>query len=479
MTTPTETRRAVSRRSMLAGAATLSAASVLAACGPAGNADSGQTQSTAGTGRVRIMGTFVDQTQGEQLWKQWKAEIAEKEKGVDAEFVVLPQGGNVPDKLLAMVAGGDAPDVTQGTSLEYAARGLLADLTSRIKQDKIVENRKYFKKSAEAAQFEGKYFAMPGGLSAYVFWTNLDMLRSAGIEAPRDGKMTFDDFVRFAKAVTKDTDGDGRVDQWGYDADSWFSRIPPIIWANGGDMFEYTKNTNLVIKPTWDKGETWQAIQWHADLITQHRVGPAPSDADAVKAASFVNGKRLFDYGGGWKISDFRKQVGTNFRWAALRAPVKKAGDKPMEMVPAFLRGSILKDSKNRDAAWRALRYISGPEGNVGYRTYVTDELVFDTPEEIKRYVEQSPTANTQLLVDAAREAGERPFNKSEPPAGRVLYGWASDMVPAMNEEFKPLYEGQATARDAVTKLQTRLQAIIDKGKQAGIDPEKPNIKLG
>ena len=468
------TNAGVTRRALF-GAAALPV--VLAACGPA-PAGQSETQS-AQPAKVRIMGTFVDQTQGEALWKQWKAEIAEKEKGVDAEFVVQPQGGGVPDKLLAMVAGGDAPDVTQGTSLEYAARGLLADLSARIKQDRIVENRKYFKKPVDAAQYEGKYFAMPGGLSAYVYWTNFDMLQAAGVTPPANGRMTFDDFLRFSQAVTKDTDGDGRIDQWGYDADNWFSRMPPLIWSNGGDMFEYTKSTNLVLKPTWDRTETWQAIQWQADLVTRHRVSPSPGDPDAVKAATFVSGKRLFDYGGGWKIADFRKQVGSNFRWAALRAPTPKAGDAPMEMVPAFLRGSILKDSKVKDHAWRALRYISGPEGNVGYRTYVTDELIFDTPEEIKRYVEQSPTANTQVLVDAARDAGNRALTKSEPPAGRVLFGWASDMVPAMNEEFAPVYLGTATAREAVTRLNPRLQAIIDRGKGQGIDPEKPNIKLG
>ncbi len=450
----------------------------LAACGPAapggGNEAAGKSAAPA---KVRIIGTFVDATKGEELWRQWRAALAEKEN-VEAEFIIQPSG-NIPDKLLAQVAGGDVPDVTQGTNLEYAARGLLADLTARIKQDKIVENRHYFKKAVEAAQFDGKYFAMPGGLSAYVFWTNFDMLKNAGIEPPKDGKLTFDDFVRFAKAVTKDTDGDGKVDQWGYDADSWFSRMPPLIWANGGDMFEYTKGTNLVLRPTWDKTETWQAIQWQADLVTQHRVSPPPSDEATLKASTFNNGKMLFNYGGGWKLADFRRLIGGNFRWAALRAPVKKAGDPPMEMVPVFLRGSIIKATKNRDAAWRALRYISGPEGNVGYRTYVTDELIFDTPEEIKRYVEQSPTANTQVLVDAAREAGNRAFNKSEPPAGRVLYGWASEMVPAMNEEFAPVYEGKATAKEAVTRLQPRLMAVIEKGKANGIDPEKPNIKLG
>jgi hypothetical protein len=156
--------------------------------------------------------------------------------------------------------------------------------------------------------------------------------------------------------------------------------------------------------------------------------------------------------------------------------PVKNAGDPPLEMVPAFLRGSILKDTKVREAAWRALKYISGPEGNEGYRVYVTDELIFDTPDAIQRYVSQSPAANTQLLVDAALDAGQRPFSKSEV---RAIYGWATEMVPAMNEEFAPLYEGQANAKDAVGKLQPRLQASIEKGKSLGFDPEKPDIKLG
>src|SRR5688500_10788355 len=182
-----QTHSRVTRRTML-GTGAVAAPVMLAACGPLpGGQPDAQTSQPA---KVRIMGTFVDQTQGESLWRQWKSEIAEKEKGVDAEFVLLPQGGNIPDKLLTMVAGGDAPHVTQGTSLEYAARGLLADLTSRIKQDKILENRKYFKKPVEAAQHEGKFFAMPGGLSAYVFWTNFDMLQSAGITPPANGRMT-------------------------------------------------------------------------------------------------------------------------------------------------------------------------------------------------------------------------------------------------------------------------------------------------
>jgi len=119
----------LTKRRLLAGAATASLGLIGAACGPANGAPgSANTSTQAAGGKVRIMGTFVDPTQGETLWRQWTQEIAANEKGVEAEFIVQPKS-DIPDKLLTQVAAGDAPDVIQGTSLEYAARGFLADLT--------------------------------------------------------------------------------------------------------------------------------------------------------------------------------------------------------------------------------------------------------------------------------------------------------------------------------------------------------------
>jgi hypothetical protein len=48
---------------------------------------------------------------------------------LQAPAKVRIMGTFVLDKLLAQVAAGDAPDVTQGTTIEYAVRGLLADRT--------------------------------------------------------------------------------------------------------------------------------------------------------------------------------------------------------------------------------------------------------------------------------------------------------------------------------------------------------------
>lgn len=63
-----------------------------------------------------------------------------------------------------------------------------------------------------------------------------DRFKEAGLEIPK----TWDEFVECAKALTKDTDGDGEVDQWGFgmvgsNNSSGQSRFMSYLWSNGVD----------------------------------------------------------------------------------------------------------------------------------------------------------------------------------------------------------------------------------------------------
>ena len=41
-----------------------------------------------------------------------------------------------------------------------------------------------------------------------------------------------------AKALTKDTDGDGAIDQYGLGTEASIFRLAPFIWQNGGDIVD-------------------------------------------------------------------------------------------------------------------------------------------------------------------------------------------------------------------------------------------------
>lgn len=451
-------RRPLTRRQALKGAAAISLVI------PAG----ARLTAAADRSKVTVMGTTVDPQRGLELWDIWKKTIEQQNPDIEVEFIT-PIPGISTEKLLTMVATGAAPDVIQASSLEFAARGLLIDLTTRIAQDKIIEDRHYFTKAIEAVKYNGKFFSMPGGLSTYVLWVNRDEIEQAGFTYPQNGVLTFDQFQAVAQKVTV-LGSDGKPVQWAYATDTWFSRIPPLIWARGGDLFEYDTKTQLATKSTFNTQPVIDAIQWNADLITKSKVSPE-SAGEAEKAGySFYTGKVTFNYGGNWIISDGREKIAGKFKWSPLRMLVMKEGDQPLEMVPAFTRGSILNSAKDKDAAWKVLKYISGPEANDVYSKYVTDELIFNTPEFQKRFLSGQEPSNLELILKVAEDAGKRPVTKSEV---RVLYGW-SRMTNIMTNELATVYEGKKTVADVAESVEKQLNAIIDEGKNAGFDPSNP-----
>src|SRR5207244_3849477 len=78
-------------------------------------------------------------------------------------------------------------------------------------------------------------YALPRGYTPLVIVYNRDLLDRSGIAYPGDD-WTWDDFLRIARRLTRDTDGDGRIDVWG----AAFDRRPafwlPWIWSGGGDV---------------------------------------------------------------------------------------------------------------------------------------------------------------------------------------------------------------------------------------------------
>ena len=417
---------------------------------------------------VTAMGVTVDPQRGLELWDIWKQEIETLHPDIEVEFITPIPGINT-ERLLTMVATGDAPDVIQGSTLEYAARGLVVDLTTLIERDNILADRPYFEKAITAVQYNGRFYSMPGGLSTYVFWVNLDELEAGGYEYPANGVLTFDQFVEMAQSMTIVGD-DGQAERWGYATDTWFSRMPPLIWARGGDLFEYDATTGYATRSTFNTQPVIDAIQWNADLILTHQVSPENAGTAEEAGYSFFSGNVGFNYGGNWLVSDGRTNIAGQFRWAPLRVPVMNEGDQPLEMVPAFNRGSILASAEDREAAWNVLKYISGPEANELYREYVTDELIYDTPEFRERFTTGEEPFNPELILQVAEEAGQRPLNKSETP---VLYGWAR-MVNIMANDLAGVYEGNNTAADVAPSIEEQLNAIIEEGRGAGFDPAAP-----
>lgn len=93
---------------------------------------------------------------------------------------------------------------------EFVQMGLLTDVTEAMKS---WEDYDSFPASTwKVATVDGKIYGIPSVASTRVLVYREDLLQEAGLEVPK----TWEDLRKAAKAMTKDTDGDGVVDVYGF-----------------------------------------------------------------------------------------------------------------------------------------------------------------------------------------------------------------------------------------------------------------------
>lgn len=121
---------------------------------------------------------------------------------------------------------------------------------------------------------------------------NRDMVKEAGLETPNElqkrGEWTWEKMREYAKALTKDTDGDGQIDVWGLTErlDPWPVGQEMAVYLNGGGLFlqEGGKFVYGLNRP-----EALAAMQLWRDMVN---VDKSVLIGDAANTrGEFINGK--------------------------------------------------------------------------------------------------------------------------------------------------------------------------------------------
>ena len=141
------------------------------------------------------------------------------------------------EKILTSFAAGSPPDVfllDSGDVPAFVNRNLLVNLMPYL--DRLgVRLEAYFPHVVAIAMRDGQLFALPKDFTPMVVYYNKKLLRENGVDYPQPG-WTWDDFIAKCLALRKDTDGDGRIDQFGTFFLRHFYQYQPFIWMNGGDI---------------------------------------------------------------------------------------------------------------------------------------------------------------------------------------------------------------------------------------------------
>lgn len=219
--------RPVSRRALLGLSVGVPMACALAACSP-------QDTSTSPRPGLKVQLVYQD-------WRtEWFPKMAQEMLGQfhathpNIRVFYLPDPENLEERMPEAMQAGTAPDVFQGCCAHFPAwvqKGYVLDLAPFAKADldpatvadwDPAQYRSFFTR-------DGKQYGLPKYHGALALYFNKDLFENAKLDFPTEG-WTYTDYLEAMKRLTRDRDGDGRVDQWGSMVDISWDRLQ--MYAN-------------------------------------------------------------------------------------------------------------------------------------------------------------------------------------------------------------------------------------------------------
>lgn len=274
-------------------------------------------------------------------------EFMKENPDIKVEMEAIPYNA-LHDKLITAMAAGTAPDVVRMDIIwvpEFASMGALLELDELIKRDNINLSN-FFPGPLETVKWGGHYYGLPLDTNTLVLFYRKDLFAEAGIDHP---PQTWQELLDFAKRLTKDKDGDGKIDQYGLAiSGAWPWNFFPFLWQNCGDFLDKDMK-----KPIINNTEGVEALQFLVDLIHKYKV--AEYGVDVYRG--FALGRYAMMIEGPWGkplIASVDKEVAENKTGVALLFKGKCGSISVVGGEDVV----IFRQSKYPEAAWRFVKFL-------------------------------------------------------------------------------------------------------------------------
>lgn len=395
----------------------------------------------AGCGRSEARGRVVIRF---SIWgagpdfKHWQETVRQFNDSQSRVFVDLEhvQGAGYGNKMMSMLVGRAAPDVMAYTDkwfLSFARFGVFEDLGPYLEKDPEIKKTDFFPQFLRDFTYKGRQYGLPWDGHTVLMYYNKDLFAREGLPEPA-ADWTWDDFLRYAKALTKDTDGDGRVDQFGFIAPLWLNGFVWVWDAGGADLNE--EKTRCLM----DSPQSIRGLRFQHDLIFKHHVCPQTKEMAGMSQDSLFNaGKVAMAMGGAYWMAFCRELTGVN--WDVVMPPRGPASQWSRRTSDGV---TMWKETPHKKEAWQWIRYLLSDKGQARIASlgrgiparrnmaYSTAFLRPDLPQHTIRFLDALPHARPQAINEKAEEIN-------------VIYGREWDLLLLGKD---PTAVGRDTARE-------------------------------
>lgn len=379
----------------------------------------------------------------EELVAAFEAEHPE----IDIQLGHIPSQGEYRQRLATDFSGGQPPDVmllNYRRFATFAAQGGLEPLGPYLEESEIIQVSDFYEPTITSFQLDGQLWCIPQNISSLVVYFNKDLFDAAGVPYPAPG-WTRDDFLAAARALTKDLDGDGVVDQYGVGIEPTIFRLAPFVWQNGGDIVDSRERPTRL---TLDSPEALAAFQWLVDLQVKEKVVPdAAAESAEDREIRFLNGRLAMIFDSRRATPTFRTI--TNFEWDIAPLP---GGDQESGILhsDAYCMADATED---KEAAWTFIEYANSEAGQTVIAHSGRTVPSLKTVAASEAFLDPSkPPASSQVFLDTIPMLGQVP----------IMTTWVA-IEETASQEIERAFYGQVTVEEAAAAAAAMTQEYFDR----------------
>ena len=390
-----------------------------------------------------------------EKWDLWRIGVFEEMyPDIKINAVYVPEDGGLANgKLLAAIAGNNAPDVviSNNASLSYslAAQGALQPLDEALKNAGFKESD-LLAAFQSIMKYDGTTYLFPHDSNVNLLYYNTDLFMEAGLD-PNKPPVTIDELDAYAEKLTK------------VSASGQISRIGIVPWLDAGDdsfiwgwMFGgkfYDAKTNKLTLTTKPLEDTYNWLRSYAKKYNPERIQAFSKGFGGAFSPDhpFFNGKVAMTVNGNWFTNALRiyaPQV--NYRVAAIPAPATGRQNASTFGTNVFL---VPKGTKHLDAVVKFMLFASKPEISA-------DNI--NTWRSLSAWKEETPAviwyANDDPIYKMELEIANNP-NSGHPALCPVSTQLSDDLRLLRDNVIYNDVDPAPLLKD----LQTRLQKELDK----------------
>lgn len=338
------------------GLVTIMSVSLLAGCG--GKKKTSQAEDGRKNLSIFIFANDHESAVYKKMIDQYKKDHSDTIADIDVQITTQEEYSKT---LTGMMTAGSLPDifyVGPESVKQYAENGYIENLQPILDEKSISTDGMLAQEALDSYRYNGEttgdgdIYALPKDASVFAYAYNKELFDEAGIDYPDpENPYTYEEFVEVCKKLTKDTDGDGEIDQWGCGFANAFM-LQPFVWSNGANYLSDDYKTVTIDTP-----EFKEALQKYVDCTLEEKITPTvEQDASLGVYQRWLAGQEAFYACGTWDVAAFMDKETFPFEWDLCAYPTLSTG-KSMTWL-GTVGFCVSAQSDNKDEAAELISYL-------------------------------------------------------------------------------------------------------------------------